>query len=237
MSGGLAPSKSTVYLSNFDYKLTNNDIHQLLAKFGKIAKVTIVRDKVSHESKGLAFILFVKREDAQACAKAMNNQKLNERTIKASIAIDNGRAREFIRKKRYANKDVCYECGQTGHMSYKCPKNQLGDREKPLKEDKRSKKKRKRDDSDGDDDEDNPRYSNTNLSNFRKVTSFDDNEEEEEGGGEESSRPVYTNPQTETEPEPEPSSPSGTNDESADSKKNVRKPMKAGYFSDEDASD
>jgi len=46
-----------------------------------------------------------------------------------------------LEKKRYSNKDVCYECGETGHMSYKCPKNQLGDREKQLKEEKRGKKK------------------------------------------------------------------------------------------------
>lgn len=33
------------------------------------------------------------------------------RTLKASIARDNGRAAEFIRRREYPNKSRCYECG------------------------------------------------------------------------------------------------------------------------------
>lgn len=33
------------------------------------------------------------------------------RTVKASIAIDNGRATEFIRRRNYTDKSKCYECG------------------------------------------------------------------------------------------------------------------------------
>uniref|UniRef100_A0A3Q2P2Q7 Zinc finger CCHC-type and RNA-binding motif-containing protein 1 n=1 Tax=Fundulus heteroclitus TaxID=8078 RepID=A0A3Q2P2Q7_FUNHE len=134
MSGGLAPSKSTVYVSNLPFSLTNNDLH-------KVIGVTIVKDKFTRQSKGVAFVLFLDRESAHNCARAVNNKQLFGRTVKASIAIDNGRATEFIRRRNYTDKTKCYECGETGHLSYACPKNLLGEREPPKKKEKKKKKK------------------------------------------------------------------------------------------------
>ncbi|XP_008277126.1 zinc finger CCHC-type and RNA-binding motif-containing protein 1 [Stegastes partitus] len=141
MSGGLAPSKSTVYVSNLPFSLTNNDLHKLFTKYGKVVKVTIVKDKDTRQSKGVAFVLFLDRESAHNCARAINNKQLFGRTVKASIAIDNGRAAEFIRRRNYTDKSKCYECGDTGHLSYACPKNMLGEREPPKKKEKKKKKK------------------------------------------------------------------------------------------------
>uniref|UniRef100_A0A671Z1J9 Zinc finger CCHC-type and RNA-binding motif-containing protein 1 n=1 Tax=Sparus aurata TaxID=8175 RepID=A0A671Z1J9_SPAAU len=134
MSGGLAPSKSTVYVSNLPFSLTNNDLH-------KVSKVTIVKDKDTRQSKGVAFVLFLDRESAHNCVRAVNNKQLFGRTLKASIAVDNGRATEFIRRRDYVDKTKCYECGDTGHLSYACPKNMLGEREPPKKKEKKKKKK------------------------------------------------------------------------------------------------
>ncbi|XP_061817444.1 zinc finger CCHC-type and RNA-binding motif-containing protein 1 [Nerophis lumbriciformis] len=141
MSGGLAPSKSTVYVSNLPFSLTNNDLHKLFTKYGKVVKVTIVKDKDTHRSKGVAFVLFLDRESAHNCSRAVNNKQLFGRTVKASIAIDNGRAADFIRRRNYTDKSRCYECGDGGHMSYACPKNMLGEREPPKKKEKKKKKK------------------------------------------------------------------------------------------------
>ncbi|XP_059181602.1 zinc finger CCHC-type and RNA-binding motif-containing protein 1 [Centropristis striata] len=141
MSGGLAPSKSTVYVSNLPFSLTNNDLHKLFTKYGKVVKVTIVKDKETRQSKGVAFVLFLDRESAHNCARAINNKQLFGRTVKASIAVDNGRASEFIRRRNYTDKTKCYECGETGHLSYACPKNILGEREPPKKKEKKKKKR------------------------------------------------------------------------------------------------
>ncbi|KAK1906458.1 Zinc finger CCHC-type and RNA-binding motif-containing protein 1 [Dissostichus eleginoides] len=113
MSGGLAPSRSTVYVSNLPFSLTNNDLHKLFTKYGKVVKVTIVKDKETRLSKGVAFVLFLDRESAHNCAKAVNNKQLFGRTVKASIAVDNGRATEFIKRRNYTDKTKCYECGDT----------------------------------------------------------------------------------------------------------------------------
>jgi len=145
-SGGLAPSKSTVYCSNLDYSLTNNDLHQIFEEFGKVAKITVMKDKDTRQSRGVAFVLFVDKEAAARCCKEMNGTVLHSRTIKCKIATDNGRAREFIKRKTYSDKTRCFECGESGHLSYKCPKNAYGEREQPKK-----KKKRKREETEEED--------------------------------------------------------------------------------------
>lgn len=141
MSGGLAPSKSTVYVSNLPFSLTNNDLYRIFSKYGKVVKVTIMKDKDTRKSKGVAFILFLDKDSALNCTRAINNKQLFGRVIKASIAIDNGRAAEFIRRRNYFDKSKCYECGESGHLSYACPKNMLGEREPPKKKEKKKKKK------------------------------------------------------------------------------------------------
>ncbi|XP_057290692.1 zinc finger CCHC-type and RNA-binding motif-containing protein 1-like [Hydractinia symbiolongicarpus] len=142
MSGGLVPSKSTVYVGNLQFSLTNSDVHKVFSKFGQIVKVTILRDKVTRESKGVAFIQFIDRDSAIKACKGINEKELFGRKIKCVIAKDNGRAAEFIKKKEYPDKSSCYECGEEGHLSYDCPKNLLGNREPPPKKEKKSKKKR-----------------------------------------------------------------------------------------------
>ncbi|KAG8390586.1 hypothetical protein BUALT_Bualt01G0099000 [Buddleja alternifolia] len=163
-SGGLAPSKSTVYMSNIDYNLTNSDLHTIFSTFGKVAKVTVLKDRLTRRSKGVAFILFVNRDDAVKAAKGMDKKVLNGRTIRASIASDNGRAAEFIKKKVYKDKSRCYECGDEGHLSYECPRNFLGPRERPVA-------KRGRRSGGGD----------SRGKNYE--VNFEEDEEEEEGEG------------------------------------------------------
>ncbi|XP_061405023.1 LOW QUALITY PROTEIN: zinc finger CCHC-type and RNA-binding motif-containing protein 1 [Lethenteron reissneri] len=141
MSGGLAPSRSTVYVSNLPFSLTNSDLHKIMEKHGKVVRVTVVRDRETRRSKGVAFVLFLDRESAQNCSRKVNNKELFGRTLKASIAVDNGRASEFIRRRTYTDKSRCYECGEDGHLSYICPKNVLGERDPPKKKEKKKKKK------------------------------------------------------------------------------------------------
>lgn len=40
-------------------------------------RVTIMKDKRTHKSKGVAFVLFLNREDATSCTKALNNQEVS----------------------------------------------------------------------------------------------------------------------------------------------------------------
>lgn len=98
-----------------------------------------MKDKVTRDSKGVAFVLFVDRDSAHKAVHAMNRKTLFGRNLKCSIASDNGRTAEFIKRRVYKDKSRCYECGEEGHVSYCCPKNSLGDRPQPEKKKKRRK--------------------------------------------------------------------------------------------------
>ncbi|KAH9504749.1 Zinc finger CCHC-type and RNA-binding motif-containing protein 1 [Bulinus truncatus] len=150
----LAPSKSTVYVSNLPFSLTNNDLHKIFEKYGKVVRVTIMKDKYTRQSKGVAFVLFLDRESAYSSVRALNKTKMFDRTVSCSIAKDNGRAPEFIRRREYLDKSKCYECGEEGHLSYKCPKNLLGEREPPPKKKKKRKYDQEEDQSTNDDSDD-----------------------------------------------------------------------------------
>ena len=67
-------------------------------------RITIVKDKDSRGSKGVAFVLYVDRASAHKAITALNRKELFGRTIKCNIARDNGRAAEFIRRKTYKDK-------------------------------------------------------------------------------------------------------------------------------------
>uniref|UniRef100_A0A182R3Q8 Zinc finger CCHC-type and RNA-binding motif-containing protein 1 n=1 Tax=Anopheles funestus TaxID=62324 RepID=A0A182R3Q8_ANOFN len=125
--------RSTAYISNLPYDLTNIDVHKLFSKHGKIVKVTILRDKETRKSKGVAFVLFANAQEAMECCNACNNAEMFGRTLKASIAKDNGKSGEHAQRKQYPDKSRCYECGEEGHMSYSCPKNVLGSKTPPRK--------------------------------------------------------------------------------------------------------
>ncbi|XP_052903315.1 zinc finger CCHC-type and RNA-binding motif-containing protein 1-like [Anopheles moucheti] len=123
----------TAYISNLPYDLTNIDVHKLFSKHGKIVKVTILRDKTTRKSKGVAFVLFANASEALECCNACNDTEMFGRTLKASIAKDNGKSGEHAQRKQYPDKSRCYECGEEGHMSYSCPKNVLGSKTPPRK--------------------------------------------------------------------------------------------------------
>jgi len=187
-----------------------------------------VKDRDTRESKGVAFVLFVRQEDANTSIKTMDGKEVFGRKIKCSIAKDNGRAKEFIKKKIYKDKSKCYECGESGHLSYKCPKNALGEREKITK--KKKKRKRKQEDEEGEDeyehgfsdsDEDLPRRHRVLPAKAIRAK----NERDSDSDSEFDSSLLFSNPA---------SNPGETNQTP---KIRERKARKSGYFSDEDASD
>uniref|UniRef100_A0A8D8C8Y9 Zinc finger CCHC-type and RNA-binding motif-containing protein 1 n=1 Tax=Culex pipiens TaxID=7175 RepID=A0A8D8C8Y9_CULPI len=135
------PIRNTAYVSNLPFNLTNIDLRKIFEKYGSVVRVTVLRDPQTRQSKGVAFVLFGNAKDADQCCQAMNNVEMFGRTLRASIAKDNGKGAEFSQRREYPDKSRCYECGEKGHMSYKCPRNVLGDKSPPRKVRKKGEKR------------------------------------------------------------------------------------------------
>lgn len=84
--------------------------------------MTILRDRKTRKSRGVAFILYLSREEAQACVRGTDGCKMFGRTLKASIARDNGRAAEFIRRREYPDKSrlVFFKFAKYGYLYTLC---------------------------------------------------------------------------------------------------------------------
>lgn len=140
--------QATAYVSMLPYAYTNSDVAQLFSQFGKVDKVTVLKDKQTRRSRGVAFVQFARVEDCARAVAEMHDTELEGLRLACSIVKDNGRSHEFQRKRRYAptapgSVSRCFECGEYGHFSYSCPRNVLGTRERPVQKKNLKKKKKK----------------------------------------------------------------------------------------------
>jgi RNA recognition motif-containing protein len=79
-----------LYLGNLVRDVTEEDLRQLFEPFGKIDRVSVVKDKFSGVSKGFGFIEMPVRGEAEAAIKALHRQPFKGQ----SMDITEARPRE-----------------------------------------------------------------------------------------------------------------------------------------------
>ncbi len=80
-----------LYAGNLPFILTQKDIEDTFAQFGDVDSVNLVIDKDTKRSKGFAFIEMTDPASANDAMQALNGSALNGRTIKVSIAKEQGK--------------------------------------------------------------------------------------------------------------------------------------------------
>lgn len=67
-----ADEAATLRVTNLSEDANETDVQELFRPFGPIARVYLAKDKVTNQSKGFAFVSYVKREDAARAVQALN---------------------------------------------------------------------------------------------------------------------------------------------------------------------
>ena len=75
-----------IYVGNMPYGVTEEDLKQSFSAFGEVTSVTIIKDKMSGQSKGFGFIEMASAEEGQAAISGMNEKELKGRKLNVNEA-------------------------------------------------------------------------------------------------------------------------------------------------------
>jgi RNA recognition motif-containing protein len=75
-----------IYVGNLAHDVVEDELRQAFASFGEVSKVTIIKDRLTGEPRGFAFVEMPKKEEAEAALSSLNGKPLKGRPIKISEA-------------------------------------------------------------------------------------------------------------------------------------------------------
>ncbi|MBM4445600.1 MAG: RNA-binding protein [Chloroflexi bacterium] len=75
-----------IYVGNLSYDVTEDDIRQEFAAFGKVESVSLITDRYSGRPKGFAFVEMPSVAEGQAAIAGLNGKTLRDRAIAVNPA-------------------------------------------------------------------------------------------------------------------------------------------------------
>jgi len=75
-----------IYVGNLSGEISEEDLREAFEAFGKVASVTIIKDKFSGESRGFGFVEMPAKAEAQSAITGLEGKELKGRTLKVNEA-------------------------------------------------------------------------------------------------------------------------------------------------------
>lgn len=79
-----------VYVGNFDFTATADQVRALFESYGTVETVTVVRDRDTGCARGFAFVEMTSDSEAETAIKALNETFLGERQLNINEARPKG---------------------------------------------------------------------------------------------------------------------------------------------------
>lgn len=75
-----------LYVGNLPYRITEDQLKSTFEEFGQVSSCTIIKDKVTGQSKGFGFLEMPEHSEAEAAINKLNGQDLMGRKINVNEA-------------------------------------------------------------------------------------------------------------------------------------------------------
>ena len=75
-----------IYVGNLSRDVTEEDLRQAFQSFGQVTSVSIIKDKVSGESRGFGFLEMPNKAEAQKAIMDLNGKELKGRPLTVNEA-------------------------------------------------------------------------------------------------------------------------------------------------------
>ncbi len=75
-----------IYVGNLPYKITENDLRDLFSAYGEVTSVSMIKDKMTGQSKGFGFVDMPDAAQGNAAIQGLNEQAVQGRNIKVNEA-------------------------------------------------------------------------------------------------------------------------------------------------------
>ncbi|KRT84773.1 RNA binding protein [Oryctes borbonicus] len=84
---GQTMKESNLYISNLPKDITEKDLDRIFGEYGEIIQRNVLKDKITGLPRGVAFVRFSKREEAQAAIANLDGKQLEKSTFPLSVRV------------------------------------------------------------------------------------------------------------------------------------------------------
>ena len=75
-----------IYVGNLSYNTTDDGLKGLFEGYGEVVSVNVIKDKMTGQSRGFAFIEMSADDQAQAAIDGLNGQEFDGRQLRINVA-------------------------------------------------------------------------------------------------------------------------------------------------------
>lgn len=76
----------SIYVGNLSYDVTNDELEQVFAEYGKVSRVSLPMDRETGRPRGFAFVEMATKEDEAKAIEALNGAEWMGREMKVNEA-------------------------------------------------------------------------------------------------------------------------------------------------------